>query len=175
MWVAWASRPFRTARAEERIREALRVEIARAATGMGARTGRAQRATVHAARVGIIDVGALARTLPEDALTSAPAMRALCTAHASLDTPVRDSCTGVHVDSAQVRARTVERARVHTPVHVGFTPVHLDEQMPACARIAAAHRAHPDASASELARILGIHRTTVTRNLAKLTNDVEGV
>jgi hypothetical protein len=170
MWVAWASRPFRMARAEERIREALRVEIARAATGMGARTGRAQRATVHAARVGIIDVGALARTLPEDALTSAPAMRALCTAHASLDTP---SCTGVHVDSAQVRART--RARVHTPVHVGFTPVHLDEQMPACARIAAAHRAHPDASASELARILGIHRTTVTRNLAKLTDDVEGV
>lgn len=169
MWVAWASRPFRMARAEERIREALRVEIARAATGMGARTGRAQRATVHAARAGIVDVGALARTLPENALTSAPAMRALCTAHASLDAPVRESRTGVHVESAQVRARTDERAQVH--VHTGFTPVHLDEQLPVLERVAAAHRAHPGAPAAELARILGVHRTTVSRNLAKLTTE----
>jgi ActR/RegA family two-component response regulator/uncharacterized membrane protein YeaQ/YmgE (transglycosylase-associated protein family) len=174
MWVAWASRPFRMARAEERIREALRVEIARAATGMGARTGRAQRATVHAARAGIVDVGALARTLPEDALTSAPAMRALCTAHASLTrAPVHVHSTPVHADE---RARTVERA-VHaedrTPVHVGFTPVHLDSTVPVRERIAAAHRAHPDANASELARITGVHRTTVARNLARLTEDID--
>lgn len=68
----------RARNAPRRADETLRVEVAKAATGLPVDLRRCAKAVVEAARAGVVDVRGLARLIPSGELEEAPAMRALC-------------------------------------------------------------------------------------------------
>jgi hypothetical protein len=68
----------RARNAPRRADETLRVEIAKAATGLPVDLRRCAKAVVEAARAGVVDIRGLARLIPAGELEEAPAMRALC-------------------------------------------------------------------------------------------------
>jgi hypothetical protein len=65
-------------RAPRRAQETLRVQIAKAATGLPVDLRRCANAVVAAARADVVDVRVLAQLIPSGELEEAPAMRALC-------------------------------------------------------------------------------------------------
>lgn len=66
-----------TQNAPEKAHEVLRVQIARAATGLPVDLRKCAAAVVEVARVDMVDVAVLARLIPSGDLETAPAMRAL--------------------------------------------------------------------------------------------------
>lgn len=68
----------RSRNAPRRAEELLRVQVAKAATGLPVDLRRCANAVVDAARAGVVDVRVLARLVPSGELEEAPAMRALC-------------------------------------------------------------------------------------------------
>lgn len=73
-----------------RVQETVRVQIARAATGLPVDLRKCANTVVEAARVDVIDVRRLAALVSDDELAQAPAMRALCMSVPGFDQAEQD-------------------------------------------------------------------------------------
>lgn len=158
---------YRAQRAPVAAAETLRVQVARAATGLPVDMSKCAKAVVEAARADTVDIQVLARTLDPSEIAAHPALRALAAVTDSgLSTrePAELSSARESAECSVPAHEPLRRAAAAQPAQPNRLTAQVREQVSERAEsIRAALSREPGASGSRLAELTGIPASSVNK------------